>query len=246
MDFRNRFAPLGTSKLTFIGESLSSREGWRGRHVGRAFCVRGKFENADSGGCRVENAPEGAKAASGSGKHGVLICATLVSTGKDEQGQTKGSRALLGQLRLCPLNTEGHLLFCFRVTTWPAFTEMSWLPSAAPLRAELGLHYLIVSYDWARNSFFIYKNILLTKHKSFSTRPVMVILNRYLLALVWSSSLFWRKMGAITIHKLTWCSSTLWNLYATDTESWASKGQENKTKLNYHLSVSYTYFALFV
>lgn len=106
--------------------------------MGRAFCLRGKFEDADSGGCRVENAPEGAKAASGSRKRGVLICATLVSTGKHEQEQTKGTRALLNQLRLRPLDTKGHLLFCFRVTTWPAFTEMSWLLSAAPLRAELG------------------------------------------------------------------------------------------------------------
>lgn len=113
----------------------------------RAFCLRGKFEDADSGGCMVENALEGAKAAAGSRKHGVLICATLVIMEKDEQGQTKGSRALLGQLRLCPLDTEGHLLFCFRVTTWPTFTEMSWLLSVAPLRAELGLRYRIASYD---------------------------------------------------------------------------------------------------
>lgn len=134
-------------------------------------------------------------------ERGVLICATLVSMGKDEQGQTKGSRALLGQLRLCPLDTEGHLLFCFRVTTWPAFMEMSWLLSAASLRAELGLRFH--SILWLSSL-----NILLTKHKSFSIRHIMVILNMYLPAHMWSSSLFWRKMGAITIHKLTWCSST--------------------------------------
>lgn len=62
---------------------------------------------------------------------------------------------------------------------------------------------------------------------------------------MWSSSLFWRKMGAITIHKLTWCSSTPWNLCAIDTEGWASKGQENKAKLNYCLSISCAYFSLF-
>lgn len=115
--------------------------------MGRAFCLRGKFEDADSGGFRVENAPEGAKAASGSGKRGVLICVILVSTEKHEQGQTKGSRALLNQLRLCPLDTEGHLLSASGSPLGPTFLEMSWLLSAALLRAELGLHYLIVSYD---------------------------------------------------------------------------------------------------
>lgn len=129
-------------KLEFQGRLTGE-----GGHVGRAFCLRGKFEDADSGRCRVENALEGAEAAAGSGKHGVLICATRVSMEKDEQGQTKGSGALLGQLRLCPLDTEGHLLFCSSVTTCPAFTEMPWLLSAAPLRAELGLRYLIASYD---------------------------------------------------------------------------------------------------
>lgn len=41
-------------------------------------------------------------------------------------------------------------------------------------------------------------------------------------------------------------SSTPQNLYAIDTDSSSSKGQENKAKLNYHLSIHYAYFALFI
>lgn len=61
--------------------------------MGRVFCLRGKFEGADSGRRRVENALEGAEAAAGSGKHGLLICVTLVSMEKEEQGQTKDSQS---------------------------------------------------------------------------------------------------------------------------------------------------------
>lgn len=60
----------------------------------------------------------------GSRNHDVLNRATPVSVQRDEQGQTKGSQALLDLLSLCPLNTEGYLLFCFSVPTWPASIEM--------------------------------------------------------------------------------------------------------------------------
>lgn len=91
--------------------------------------MRSEFEDNGSSGERAEKAREGGKNAAGSGNQDVLDCATLMSVERDEQGQTKGSGALLDLLSPCPLSTEGHLLFCFSVPTWPAVIEMPWLLS---------------------------------------------------------------------------------------------------------------------
>lgn len=114
---------------------------------GRAFCLRSECEDGGSGGWRAEKAPEGAEATLGSRNQDVLDCATLVSTGMDEQGQTKGSRALLDLLSPCPLSSEGHLLFCFSVPTWPAVIEVPWLLSVAHLRTESVWCYLIATHE---------------------------------------------------------------------------------------------------
>lgn len=103
--------------------------------------------NVGSGGYRAEKAPEGAKAAAGSGHQDVLGCAALVGMEREEQRQTKGNRALLDLPSLCPLSPEGHLLLCISVPTWPAFIEMPWLPSVAHLRTELVLCYLIATCE---------------------------------------------------------------------------------------------------
>lgn len=48
MDFRNRFATFGDQQIDFHWRKLEfqGRLTGEGGHVGRAFCLRGKFEDA--------------------------------------------------------------------------------------------------------------------------------------------------------------------------------------------------------
>lgn len=45
---------------------------------------------------------------------------------------------------------------------------------------------------------------------------------------------------------MTLCFPVSQKLRTVDTENWTLKGQENKTKLNCHPTVSYTYCVLFI
>lgn len=128
---RNCLEPLGTNKLTLIGEilSLSFRWFW-GRLAGERgtsgegflsekwvwgwwqWWLEGRESTGRCKGCCGEQKSR---------------CAQLCNSSERAEGwgrQIKGSWALLDLLRLCRLSTEGHLLFCFSVPTRPASIEM--------------------------------------------------------------------------------------------------------------------------